>query len=688
MDPSRDRPEEPTAPSLAASAAGLLAYVVASWAGWALSHPGSPIAAVWMPAGVWLAMLLLHPRRTWPALSCALLVVGFASSLAAGRPTWVAAAFTLSNIGGGLLSALVFGWALPGRTRLDGVRDLLVLLAAGAAGRAVSGVLSAAVVDAAFGVDYASAWWSWWSSGVAGLLVVAPVALSPEEPPHPRRGAAALEAAALAAALGVAALIFLTTPLPGVTHRFLFFPCLVWAALRFNVRGVGLSGLAVTVVLLASVRFGIGELAPQGRAAAHLALNIQLYLATALVSTHVLAIVARERRRALAAARAAQERFSRAEASERLASIGTLAAGVAHEINNPLAYVVANLDWVLDRRRESGRAEEEVTALEEAREGTARVAEIVRGLRVFSRAPAEDQRAALDVRGPLRAALNLAQPEIRHRARLALELADVPPVIGEEARLAQVFLNVLVNAAQAIPAGRAAQQEIAVRTRVEGRDVVVEIRDSGCGMPPEVQARIFEPFFTTKPPGVGTGLGLSICHGIVAAHGGAMEVQSRVGVGTAFRVRLPRAPDATPAPRPRERPHPAAAPERPRVLVVDDEPLVGRAVAQVLEANHEVACTTDPQEALRRLAGGEPVDVVVCDVRMPGMSGAELWRRVVEARPALRGRFVFVSGAAVGIEAEELLASGEHELLSKPFAAAELRAAVAARLRAPAPPAA
>jgi two-component system NtrC family sensor kinase len=234
-------------------------------------------------------------------------------------------------------------------------------------------------------------------------------------------------------------------------------------------------------------------------------------------------------------------------AAERMVSLGTLAAGVAHEINNPLSYLLSNLHFVddeLSAMAEAGeglasaRGGELLEALKEALSGGLRVRDIVRDLKTFSR-DNEDQRGLVDVRGVLDSCVNMAWSEIRHRARLEKDYGEVPLVEANESRLGQIFLNLLVNAAQAIAHGDARKNEIRISTRHEGEAVVVAVRDTGAGISEENLSRLFEPFFTTKPVGVGTGLGLSICHGIVTGMGGRITVDSQLGQGTTFRVFLP-----------------------------------------------------------------------------------------------------------------------------------------------------
>ncbi|AKJ02066.1 Sensory box histidine kinase/response regulator [Archangium gephyra] len=234
--------------------------------------------------------------------------------------------------------------------------------------------------------------------------------------------------------------------------------------------------------------------------------------------------------------------------TDRMVSLGTLAAGVAHELNNPISYVLSNLRFAVDELGEAGEAgkplsdeqsQEIQQALREALEGGERMRNIVHDLRSFSRR--EDEHfGPVDIHAVLDSCASLARTTIRHRAQLVKEYGEVPRVLANESRLGQLFLNLLVNAGQAIPEGDAKANSVRVTTeRADERWVVVSVRDTGVGIPPENLQRLFKPFFTTKPVGVGTGLGLSICHGIVTAMGGRIEVSSEVGKGTTFRVFMP-----------------------------------------------------------------------------------------------------------------------------------------------------
>jgi len=362
--------------------------------------------------------------------------------------------------------------------------------------------------------------------------------------------------------------------------------------------------------------------------------------------------------------------------AERMASLGTLAAGVAHEVNNPLAYIVANLAFAVRElsERPSGDQDEVLIALKEANEGAVRVRETVSALKSFSRHDvAIDE--PIDVVKVLRSAIKLTQNEIHHRARMVTEFSPVPPIRGSEQRLGQVFLNLLINAAQAIPEGSADRNEIRAVTRLDGTGrVVVEIHDTGSGIALDVAERIFDPFFTTKPVGTGTGLGLSICHGIVASLGGEITVESLVGSGSTFRLLFPIANEETRViADPCEGPRAAGSLARGRVLVVDDEPLIGKSIARVLSPPHEVVTVTSAREALLCLEDPLRFDVVLCDLMMPEMSGMDFYSALMVRAPQAAGRMVFLTGGAFTQQARLFLERVSNPRLEKPFDPTVLR---------------
>jgi CheY-like chemotaxis protein len=206
---------------------------------------------------------------------------------------------------------------------------------------------------------------------------------------------------------------------------------------------------------------------------------------------------------------------------------------------------------------------------------------------------------------------------------------------------------------------------------------VVEVQDSGCGIPPENLRCIFDPFFTTKPVGEGTGLGLSICHSIVTALGGDIQVQSGPGEGALFRVVLPAASEEGVAP------SVVAAPvrgPRGRILVVDDEPLVAKSLVRLLAAEHQAEAITSARTALTRLLAGEHFDLVFCDVMMPEMSGRDFWEALGARAPALQQRVVFITGGAFTAEARKFLEGVAGRAVPKPFDPAEVLSLVRERL--------
>jgi signal transduction histidine kinase/CheY-like chemotaxis protein len=354
----------------------------------------------------------------------------------------------------------------------------------------------------------------------------------------------------------------------------------------------------------------------------------------------------------------------RAEATERLASLGTLAAGVAHEINNPLAYVLANLAYVAESLETPAFGEvgdEERRALAEAIHGAERVRDVVRSLRAYSRA-GEGPPARVDVAAELRGALRLVGNTIQHRARVVEEIGDAPPVLSRGNELGQVLVNLLVNAGQAARADAPGGAEIVVRcfTAPDGR-AAIEVSDNGVGIPAELQGRIFEPFFTTKAVGEGTGLGLSICHGIVTRLGGTIGFESEPGAGTRFTMLLPAAGPAKAAEEPA-----AVAPPRGRIFVVDDDPAVTRALARMLGRSAQVAIETGAEQALCRLAAEPRPDAILCDVMMPGLSGPAFHDRLRAVDPELARRVVFITGGAVTEAIARAVAATGQPCVEKP----------------------
>lgn len=376
---------------------------------------------------------------------------------------------------------------------------------------------------------------------------------------------------------------------------------------------------------------------------------------------------------------------------EREASLRTMAAGLAHEINNPLAYVIANVEigleglstaigalTALDAARPAAAEVASVIAclrelqgaLGEANDGAARVREIVQGIKKFARMEETRTPSVLDLSDVLMAAVKMTADETRHRARTVLLLRPRLFVDADEGQLVQVFVNLLVNAAQATEEGAADRHEIRVETMLDGEGrAVVEISDTGSGIAPDDLARIFDAFFTTKPVGLGLGLGLAISGRIIESFGGAITVASEVGRGTTFRVVLPcaEAPDAGVS---QAKPT-TTRPRRGKILVIDDEVPIGRAIARILRDEHDVVVVDSGCAAMLAIEAGD-FDLIFCDLMMPTMSGMDVYETLLLKEPEQARRMVFLSGGVCSPQARDFLERDGHRCLGKPFTKGEL----------------
>jgi PAS domain S-box-containing protein len=394
---------------------------------------------------------------------------------------------------------------------------------------------------------------------------------------------------------------------------------------------------------------------------------------------------------------ARRELVARTMHVDRMLAVGTLAAGVGHEINNPLAYVMANvayasgevsrvqqrLEKLVDREESASTLAaalaEVVVVLAEVDEGAGRIRDIARDLNTLARN--DEDLGLVDLRAAADSALRMAAPEIRQRARVVRHYDDVPPVRASASRVSQVLLNLVINAAHAIAKGAHDSNEIAVHIRSEGADVLVEVQDTGCGIAPEHFERLFTPFFTTKPIGQGTGLGLSISKRIVRSLGGDIEVDSVPGRGTTMRVRLPAVRNA----RPRDVPSRPPSSARGKLLFIDDERLLGTAFQRALSHEHDVLVVETAAEALARLTAGEWFDVIFCDFNMPAMTGADLYEVIERSMPECAPRFVMVTGEGHGPRTRELRARGKTPILEKPLDMDQVRDVLAQMLTGPTP---
>ena len=359
----------------------------------------------------------------------------------------------------------------------------------------------------------------------------------------------------------------------------------------------------------------------------------------------------------------ARQRAARLQ-NEKLADMGTLLAGVAHELNNPLT-VVSGYSSILRQTLAEGPSRERIDRIASAAE---RCVRIVRNFLALARQhPPERQRVKPNQ--IIREAVELLAYPLRvDNVEVRLELAeDLPTLWADPHQLHQVVVNLVTNAHQAMH-GNTSTRRLTLRTGFKAADspISLEVIDTGGGIPPEVLGRIFEPFFTTKPVGQGTGLGLPLCLGIVEAHGGTLRVDSTVGEGTTVIIELPvvaaSAGEAKP-PAPGHR----ALPPGGRFLVVDDEPDVAGVLVDLLRAEHEqVDTVADGRAALEKIEG-TAYDLILCDVRMPGLDGPELYRALGLLHPELLPRFVFLTGDTLNPESHEFVQQTGAPCLSKPF---------------------
>ena len=381
--------------------------------------------------------------------------------------------------------------------------------------------------------------------------------------------------------------------------------------------------------------------------------------------------------------------------SQRMEAMGSLTAGVAHEINNPLAYVLGHLETLQEELEQEGalfpgRQEH----LEAALEGVLRIRELVSKLRVFSQG---DRPGAgpvpVDLVPVIQGAVQLASNETRYRARLELDLPpEVPPVLGLPGELGQVVLHLLLNAAHAIAPGAVGDHRIRVALGQHEESVLLEVEDDGEGIAPEILGRIFDPFFTTRAPGTGTGLGLSVCEGIVRRMGGNITVRSTPGVGSCFTVTLPAgtpgevasgaAAAVAAAAGPGGGPEAAGAPpRRGRVLVVDDEPRLLDVLQRLLQSEHDVFMAGSGRRAKEILSRDRDFDLVLCDLMMPDVTGMDLLDWIRAEHPGLEARLAFMTGGALDERTRRFRDEHQGAVLTKPFMRGALLDLVRSHLR-------
>jgi signal transduction histidine kinase/CheY-like chemotaxis protein len=368
--------------------------------------------------------------------------------------------------------------------------------------------------------------------------------------------------------------------------------------------------------------------------------------------------------------------------NDRVIAMGTLAASVAHEINNPLTYMLGHLDLLSDCLVRLGQSTHDVAAsaetqqtavistmresLDLVRAGTRQIASITQELRTFSRPAVQTSR--VDVNAAVISVLKLVGKELESRARVEVDLADSPPARADMAQLVQVILNLVINAMQALPADHAHTSHIWISTAGQGDQVVIEVADNGPGVPPEDRDRVFEPFLTRKGVGEGSGLGLFVCRNIVNAWGGTVSVDERPGGGACFQVVLPADAGTAPArseSEPLREPVQSAGP----LLIIDDDPAVAAILVKQLErAGFRVLLEADADRGLGRLLSGQHgIELVYCDLMMKGTSGMDLAERLAVEAPAMLGRVVFMTGGAFTPRARDFRSAHADQCVDKPF---------------------
>lgn len=395
--------------------------------------------------------------------------------------------------------------------------------------------------------------------------------------------------------------------------------------------------------------------------------------------------------------------------SDRLSSMGMLAAGVAHEINNPLLYILCNLESLMEdipkmlevlelfqeacddkssssvemskdaiRRMNELSFDDILDCCGDALQGTYRIREIARGLGAFSRVE-KHQLVSVDLNRVIDVAVKMAHNEIKYRARLEKDFSKIPMVFASEGRLSQVFLNLIINAFHAIEEGNVERNVILLRTWTEGAQVIAEVHDSGVGIESKHLEKLFEPFFTTRKIGEGAGLGLAISKNIIEEYGGTIMVRSELGKGTTITIRLPVRSEAVCSAQPIVEPD-----SKPqvfgRILIVDDELAIRVAISRWLRG-HSLLQAANGAEAIQTLEKDQSFDLILCDMMMSDISGMELHEWLTAEHPDLARKLVFITGGAFTPRAREYLQKVDNITIEKPFVPAAFLKIVNDRIR-------
>lgn len=362
---------------------------------------------------------------------------------------------------------------------------------------------------------------------------------------------------------------------------------------------------------------------------------------------------------------------NRAIAADRLKSMGLLAAGVGHEINNPLCFVMMKMELLEDKLLQY-KLDGLSTDLSEISDGLKRIQTIVQDLKLLSREDMVEKLLPTDVNEAIRSALSLANHQVKHRAQLELHLGEVPQIAGNQAQLSQVLLNLVLNSVQAIPPNRVAENKIIIETTHQSSQVQIVVADTGCGIEDKFKKIVFKPFFTTKSPGEGTGLGLSICHSIIERFGGSIRFTSEVEQGTRFTITLPALKEKKQEIKTAARKTTMPLLSRGRVLVIDDDTTLLETIAEIIDSQHDAQAVSNVEEALQLITSGNQYDVILCDLMMPDIDGMEFYRRLQQISSELCHRVVFLTGGSFTERTDDFLRQPHIRHFQKPILSKEL----------------
>ncbi|MBN2463536.1 MAG: response regulator, partial [Dehalococcoidia bacterium] len=363
----------------------------------------------------------------------------------------------------------------------------------------------------------------------------------------------------------------------------------------------------------------------------------------------------------------------KAQFASRLASVGELASGVAHEINNPLTAVIGYAHLLLERKDVPEDIRRDVEVINE---GAQRVAGIIKKLLVFAR-QTKPERTYVDINEIISTTLELRAYSLQsNNVKVVLQFdPDLPLTVADPGQLQQVFLNLIINAETEVKLAHGGGK-MAIKTEQINNTIRVSFKDNGLGIAKENLERIFNPFFTTRRVGQGTGLGLSVCHGIITGHKGRIWAESQLGKGATFIVELPIVTEDKQL----ELPEPVA--KRPdkvtgaKILVVDDEAVVRQFVSQMLiDEGHEVE-VADSAESVLETIKGKDYQVIMLDIKMPGVSGIELYKHFQKVSLSLAEKVIFITGDVMGPSTMAFLSRTKVPYIIKPFDAKQLRAEI------------